>query len=212
MRKLVLFVVCSLLIFPFSACATHSPAQSGTASSVDDTQSGTDEERYIIQTTFYQIYEEGLQRYRYRITSGKDTLVEEIKTGTAPRIEDKGGGILKLHLGFGTNAFSVKYFDVYDKRVSAEFHPYSVYADYVDTATDDYYFAFFKPEEKPKLYISGFFDSSAFYNVLDLHFSMATCEKLLFLNNTQLYIEYIDRDSNTVKKIVDFKTETSIVR
>ena len=111
-----------------------------------------------------------------RITSGNDILVEDIKTGTAPQIEDKGEGVLKLHLGFGTNAFSVKCFNVYDKTISEEFNPYSIYADYINTKTKEYYIAYFKPEEKPKLYIKGFFDCSEFSNELDLKFSMATCE------------------------------------
>jgi len=34
---------------------------------------------------------------------------------------------------------------------------------------------------------------------------MATCEKLVFLNETEIYIEYIDNNSENVRKVVNFK-------
>lgn len=205
MKRIYLLIISVILILSFSACGTSYETNSENDLPVENSQSDIDTSQYIIQTTFYQIYEEDLQKYRYRITSGNDILVEDIKTGTAPQIEDKGEGVLKLHLGFGTNAFSVKYFNVYDKTISEEFNPYSIYADYINTKTKEYYIAYFKPEEKPKLYIKGFFDCSEFSNELDLNFSMATCEKLIFLNEEEIYIEYIDNNSETIKKVVNFK-------
>ena len=205
MKRIYLLIISVILILSFSACGTSYETNSENDLPVENSQSDIDTSQYIIQTTFYQIYEEDLQKYRYRITSGNDKLVEDIKTGTAPQIEDKGEGVLKLHLGFGTNAFSVKYFNVYDKTISEEFNPYSIYADYINTKTKEYYIAFFKPEEKPKLYIKGFFESSGYSNELDLNFSMATCEKLVFLNETEIYIEYIDNNSENVRKVVNFK-------
>lgn len=205
MKRTFLIVISLFLLITFSACGTESVTNSENGSSVEETQSDTDSDKYIIQTPFYQIYEEGLQRYKYRIKSGADVLVEEIKTGTAPQIEDKGDGVLKLHLGFGTNAFIVKYFNVYEKTISEEFFPFSIYADYINTKTKEYYIAYFKPEEKPKLYINGFFDSSGFSNELDLDFSMNTCEKLIFLNEKEIYIEYIDSNSKNIRRVVNFK-------
>jgi len=41
---------------------------------------------------------------------------------------------------------------------------------------------------------------------LDLNFSMATCDKLIFLNEEEIYIEYIDDNSEIIKKVVDFKS------
>jgi len=205
MKRIYLLLLSVVLILSFSACGTSYKTNSENDLPVENSQSEIDTSKYIIQTPFYQIYEEDLQKYKYRIASGKDVLVEDIKSGTAPQIEDKGDGIVKLHLGFGTNAFSVKYFNVYDKTISEEFNPYSIYADYINTKTKEYYIAYFKPEENPKLYIRGFFDSSEFLNELDLNFSMATCEKLIFLNEEEIYIEYIDNDSKSIKKVVDFK-------
>ncbi|MBQ3182960.1 MAG: hypothetical protein IJB57_04770 [Clostridia bacterium] len=203
MKKAVLFILSLFLIFSFSACDTNSVAEIE-GSLVEETQSGIDIDKYIIQTPFYQIYEDDIQRYKYRIANGNHILVEDVKTGTAPEIEEKGDGILKLHLGFGTNAFTVKYFNVYNKTASEEFHPYSIYADYIDTEAKEYYFAYFKPEEKPKLYINGFFDSSKFSKELDLDFSMPTCEKIIFLNDKEIYIEYIDNNSESIKTVVNF--------
>ena len=205
MKRIYLLIISIILILSFSACGTSYEANSENDLPVENSQSDIDTSKYIIQTPFYQIYEVGLQKYKYRITSGKDILVEDFKIGTEPQIEDKGDGILRLFLGFGTNAFSVKYFNVYNKTVSEVFNPYSIYADYINTKTKEYYIAYFKPEEKPKLYINGFFDSSEFSNELDLNFSMATCDKLIFLNEEEIYIEYIDNDSQNIKKVVNFK-------
>lgn len=205
MKKTLLFILSLIFILSFSACGTNSVTSSENGSSVENEQCVMDKNKYIIQTPYYQIYEVGLQKYKYRITRGNDILVEEVKTGTEPQIEDKGDGIVELFLGFGTNAFSVKYFNVYDKTISEEFNPYSIYADYINTKTKEYYIAYFKSEEKPKLYINGFFDSSEFSNELDLNFSMGTCEKLIFLNEKEIYIEYIDSNSKRIKKIVNFK-------
>ena len=205
MKRIYLLIISVILILSFSACGTSYETNSENDLPVENSQSDIDTSKYIIQTPFYQIYEEDLQKYKYRITSGKDILVEDIKTGTEPQIEDNGDGIIRVFLGFGTNAFSVKYFNVYNKTVSEEYNPYSIYADYINTDTKEYYIAYFKPEEKPKLYINGFFDSSEFLTELDLNFSMATCEKLVFLNETEIYVEYIDNNSNSVKKVVDFK-------
>ena len=205
MKRIYLIIISVMLILSFSSCGTNSVTNNENGSSVENSPSDIDTNKYIIQTPFYQIYEEDLQKYKYRITSGKDILVEDTKPGTAPEIEDKGDGIVKLHLGFGTNAFSVKYFNVYDKTISEEFNPFSIYADYINTKTKEYYIAYFKPEENPKLYIRGFFDSSEFSTELDLDFSMATCENLIFLNEEEIYIEDIDNDSKSIKKVVNFK-------
>ncbi len=206
MKRIYLFIISVFLILSFSACGTSYDTNSENDLPVENSQSDIDTSKYIIQTHFYQIYEEDLQKYKYRITSGKDILVEDTKFGTEPQIEDKGDGVVKLHLGFGTNAFSVKYFNVYDKTISEEFNPFSIYADYINTKTKEYYIAYFKHEEKPKLYINGFFDSSEFSNELDLNFSIADCEKLIFLNEEEIYIEYIDNNSEIIKKVVDFKS------
>ncbi|MBR2921947.1 MAG: hypothetical protein IKC10_01355 [Alphaproteobacteria bacterium] len=205
MKRISLIVISVILILSISACGTSYETDSENDLSVENSQSEIDTSKYIIQTPFYQIYEEDLQKYKYRITNGKDVLAEDTKTGTEPQIEDKGDGVLRLFLGFGTNAFSVKYFNVFSKTVSEEFNPNSIYADYVDTKEKEYYIAYFKPEEKPKLYINGFFDSAEFSNELDLNFSMATCDKLIFLNEEEIYIEYIDNDSKSIKKVVNFK-------
>ena len=205
MKRICLLILSVVLILSFSACGTNQENNSENDLPINNSQTDIDTSKYIIQTPFYQIYEEDLQTYKYRIASGNHILVEDIKTGTSPQIEDKGDGILKLYLGFGTNAFAVKYFNVYDETVSEEFHPYSIYADYVDTAKKEYFIAYFKPEEKPKLYINGFFDSSDFSNELDLNFAMATCEKIIFLNETEIYVEYVDNSSESIKKVVNFR-------
>ena len=137
MKRICLFISV-VLILSFSACGTNYEANSEKDLHIENSQSDIDTSKYIIQTPFYQIYEEDLQKYRYRIISGNDILIEDVKTGTEPQIEDKGEGIIRLFLGFGTNAFSVKYFNVYNKTVSKEYNPYSIYADYINTDTKEY--------------------------------------------------------------------------
>ena len=112
MKRIFLLIISVMLILSFSACGTNFETNSENALSVENSTSDIDTSKYIIQTPFYQIYEEDLQKYKYRIKSGEEILVEDIKTGTEPQIEDKGDGIIRLFLGFGTNAFSVKYFNV----------------------------------------------------------------------------------------------------
>ena len=84
----------------FSACGTNYKIDNNSELPVENSQSEIDTSKYFIQTPYYQIYGEDLQEHKYRITSGKDILVEDTKSGTAPQIEDKGEGVLKLHLGF----------------------------------------------------------------------------------------------------------------
>ena len=123
MKRICLLIISVVFILSFSACGTNQKNNSENDLPINNSQTDIDTSKYIIQTYFYQIYEEDLQKYKYRITSGKDVLVEDIKTGTEPQIENKGDGIIRLFLGFGTNAFSVKYFNVYDKKRSEEFNP-----------------------------------------------------------------------------------------
>ena len=62
---------------------------------------------------------------KYMITyrlAGMISYVRTIRVGEDDRVRF-GDGIVKLHLGFGTNAFSVKYYNVYDKTVSDEYNP-----------------------------------------------------------------------------------------
>lgn len=205
MKKICLFFLCLLWAAFCTACNVDSARDAEKYSSIPETQTASDADKYIIQTPYYQIYEEDLQTYRYRIASGKTVLAEDVKTGTEPTIEEKGDGILKLHLGFGTNAFSVQYFDMYRKTVSEKFSPYSVYADYINTKTKDYYIAYFQLEENPKLYINGFFESAGFSVALDLDFAMVTCEKIIFLNESELYIEYTNDRSENVRKVINYK-------
>ena len=71
-----------------------------------------------------------------------------------------------------------------------------------------YYIAYFTPGEEPALHIKGFFDSSEFSNELYLDLDMPTCEKLIFLNETQIYIEYTNSFGDNIKTIIDFKNSS----
>lgn len=223
MKKLTSFILLFLFVLSLCGCDIHSAADtkqdatfedtpSDTGSDAEDhasteeTQSVINADAYIVQTSYYQIYEVGLGKYRYRIANGENVIVDETKVGTPPEIEEyKGLGILRLFLAFGTNAFTVQYFDISNETVSEEFYPYTICADYVNRETKEYYIAYFQPEVDPKLYIYGFFDCSGFSAVLDLDFSMPSCEKIIFLNGEEIYIEYTNGNSESVREIVNYK-------
>ena len=81
MKRICLLILSVVLILSFSACGTNQENNSENDLPINNSQTDIDTSKYIIQTPFYQIYEEDLQKYKYRITSGKDVLVEDIKTG-----------------------------------------------------------------------------------------------------------------------------------
>ena len=80
MKRICLLILSVVLILSFSACDTNQENNSENYLPINNSQTDIDTSKYIIQTPFYQIYEEDLQKYKYRITSGKDVLVEDIKT------------------------------------------------------------------------------------------------------------------------------------
>ncbi len=64
MKKLAIILLSSLLFMSFCACDTNFVTDTKNNSSVKDTESDANTDKYIIQTPFYQIYEEDLQKYR----------------------------------------------------------------------------------------------------------------------------------------------------
>ena len=79
MKRICLLILSVVLFLSFSACGANQENNSENDLPINNSQTDIDTSKYIIQTPFYQIYEEDLQKYKYRITSGKDVLVEDIK-------------------------------------------------------------------------------------------------------------------------------------
>lgn len=179
-----------------------------------------DSEKYIIQTPLYQVYEEELQEYRYKIGTSKKVFAEGVKDGTEPKIDDIGNGIIRLFMGFGTNAFSVQYFDVWGDRTSKVFFPYSIYADYADPKTKECliaYFAFPDTSEKVLL-IKDIFNEQGFSMEVDRGFISATCNRLIFLNENEIYLDYdiladgYSNDDLIAGNPVEFKNIREVVK
>ncbi len=168
-------------------------------------------EKYIIQTPFYHIYEQGLQDYRYRIGTNYKIFVDDVKHGTEPQIEDIGNGIIRLFLGYGTNAFSVQYFDVLGDKTSSVFNPYSIYADYADTSKGEYLIAYFDLSsfnEKKSFIITDIFGEQGFKTIVERDFESATCNRMVFLNENEIYLDYdvfTDGRLSNVREVVKFR-------
>ena len=155
--------------------------------------SKTENEKYIIQTPLYRIYEEGLQKYRYKIGTDKKVFSKGVKNGTEPKIDNIENGIIRLFMGSGTNNFSVQYFDVWGDKTSKVFYPYSIYADYADSKTKECLIAYFEsPGDYGKniLLIKDIFNEKGFSAEVDRGFISATCNRLVFLNENEIYLDY----------------------
>lgn len=190
LRILFTFLFLPILLMPLLLTGCDIESSNGETSS--DDLLIMDSEKYIIQTPLYQVYEEGLQEYRYKIGTGKKVFAEGVKDGTEPKIDDIGNGIIRLFMGFGTNAFSVQYFDVWGDRTSKVFSPYSIYADYADSKTKECliaYFAFPDTSEKVLL-IKDIYNEQGFSMEVDRGFISATCNRLIFLNENEIYLDY----------------------
>ena len=149
-----------------------------------------DNDKYIIQTPLYQIYEQGRQEYRYCITDGSAILAEGIKKGTEPEITELGNGIIRLYMGFGTNAASVQYFDVWNGRKSEVFSPYANYTDFANENTQEYLIAYFASSSEPVLTIKDIFDEQGFSTKIDKNFCYADCKQMIILNENEIYLDY----------------------
>jgi hypothetical protein len=93
--------------------------------------------RYIVNEPLFQIVElstveQPFGPYYYKISTPQKLFVEGINTGE-PKITNIGEGIVKLFQAFGSNTFSVQYFDVWFDRTSEELSLYSTPADYVNS-------------------------------------------------------------------------------
>ena len=94
------FFLSLFLILNLSACDINGITETKNDSPPVGIPSSICPDRFIIQTPFYQIYEEDARTYKYRIVSNGHVLAEDVKIGTESRIAEKGDGIFKLHLGF----------------------------------------------------------------------------------------------------------------
>lgn len=195
----VVMMVSFLILLSQTACSTtkDNSISSQTAYSTkrdNSISSQMDSNKYIIQDVFYQVYEEGLQEYRYRIGTSRKTFSEGVTERTEPKIENIGDGVIRLHIGSGTNAFTVQYFDVYKDRTSEEFYPYTIYADYYDEKTGEGLIAYFRllPNSSGKyiLNVKDIFNKNGCSAEIDKDFISPICNRIVFLNESELYIDY----------------------
>ena len=172
-------------------------------------------DKYIIQTPLYQIYEESLQKYRYKIGSDQKTFAEGTENGTEPEIEEIDDGIVRLHMGFGTNAFSVQYFDIWNDRTSVVFSPFAIYADYVNPKTKECLIAYFEYDatsEKYILTVKDIFNEKGFSTKIDKDFSSGTCNELVILNESEIYVDYAALSGSNLGKSAEFESVRDVIR
>lgn len=200
-----LFGLVFLIIIMLVACSSNN-----TASSCSDYLVNENSKKYVVQTSLYQIYEKSAQEYQYRVGTENKTFVDDVKRGTEPQIEDIGNGIVRLFLGYGTNAFSVQYFDIWEDKTSLVFNPYSVYADYADTSKGEYLIAYFdvSSPEKKGLTITDIFGEQELKIIVERDFALATCNRMVFLNENEIYLDYdvfTDNHLRNVREVVKFR-------
>lgn len=148
-----------------------------------------DSAKYMINTPLYQIFEEETSEYHYKIGTAKKVFAEGVYY-REPYIDNIHNGIIRLFQGAGTNASTVQYFDVWKDRTSKPFFIYSVYADYVDEKkTEECLLAYF---DFPRniLIIEDVFDEQGFSTEIDRAFISATCNRLIILNENEIYLDY----------------------
>lgn len=216
MRKLRVFLAFILLL---SCCFTG--CREDTVSTLPETSTettGSDEasadsltevaNAYIVQTPFYQIRETGLGQYSYKIATDNKVFAEGTKTGTEPQIEDIDGGIIRLFMGHGTNAFTVRYFDIWGDKTSTVFYPYTVYADYANKNTNTYLIAYFGFENRA-LIVSDIFDPRGFCTEINKGDESRIYNNVIILNENQIYVEYTvvadNGESQSVREVINFR-------
>jgi len=151
-------------------------------------------------------------RWYFRLESGGNVMDEGIKRGKRPEITDLGNGIYRLVLTYGFNFIRCQYFDVDNNRCSEEFVIPSAYADYFNNTDGTELFAYFKrvvDGKYAKLIVQNIFDEDFSISIeYDCASAMAPDNKLTFLNENEIFVEY--RDTKTyenIQEIVNIREE-----
>ena len=176
--------------------------------------------RYFYNDPFYKMYDVGVGRTYYQISSGRKIFAEGIKEGSDPRITTLGGkssGIVRLELGCGSNCNQVQYFDIFEDKTSEVFFVAGLFADYIDPFGNQLIARFcYRDKAPPKniLVIQDVFDDTVFYIEIARDFAdfVDPGVNMLFLNENQLYVEYSvlrsddeDDEYDTKTEIIDFR-------
>ena len=187
MKKMLFLVVIMFLPIYIGSCALPSVVSETTVESTADFLTNYD--RYMVHDPLYRIEEVALGKYRYSIGTKLKVYAEGIKEGTEPEISYVGNGIIRLFLGYGTNCFTVQYFDVWNDRTSETFSVYSNYADicFSPSSSECLLATFDFPRNV--LVIRDIFDPQGFYAEIDRDFVYAGAYQLLLLNETDLYVD-----------------------
>jgi len=173
--------------------------------------------KYVIQTALYQILELETSEYYYKIGTSWKVFAEEVYY-REPYIDSIQDGIIRLFLGSGTSCSSVQYFDFWKDRASESFFIYSVYADYAaENNTEECLLAYFKFPWNI-LIIRDIFNEQGFYMEIDRGFISATCNRIVILNENEIYLDYSVfadgySDEDLIKgNPVEFKNIREVVR
>ena len=206
MKSIKIIKTCFLILLSlalFSGCKNpqklneSKPLSSENVEEIKDEVNGFIKNRYIVNDPLYQIIELSTEEqpfgpYYYKIGTSKKTFAKGTHN-REPRIDVIGDGIIKLFMAFGSNAFSLQYFDVWNDRTSEDFAPYATYADYVDTKTGECLVAYFgevRSYGENVLLIKDIFNKQGFSTEIAKGFFSATCNRITFLNENEIYLDY----------------------
>ncbi len=187
-----------------------------------DEFNGIYKNHYIINSSYYQILEIPARadlpsRYYYKIYYNNIIYAEGIKDFVEPQISQIGDGIVRLFMSYGSNDFTVQYFDVRNGKVSPQ---YTVCMDVAEYSINKNLIAYFSVDNEnvPKIVIKNIFDDQ-----FNLEFDrpsglFLSQERITFLSDTQLYIRYQavkggtymdfiqdpNMETETVEEIIEF--------
>ena len=198
-------VLCLLLVLLcFSSCTTRAN---------DNTND------LIKSGPHYEITKDSDGTYHYRIFSADTVIADETAGNRFPNIDylDHFWPVIRVQTSAGTNAHGCQYYDVNKKVASKHYTFLTGYADYWDDKNGEGLFASFPHElihdGTTYLRIETIFDES-FSVIIDKGFTMMTCDKMIFLNEKQLYVEYPlpvtdasadEQQFKTVREVIDFR-------
>jgi len=150
--------------------------------------SHADYDKYTIMTPLYQIIEEP-SGYYYRIATSRKVFAEGVYYREL-YIDDIETGIIRLFTSAGPNAHSVQYFDVWKDRTSERFAISSAYDDYAaENNTEECLIAYFD-FPRSVLIVRDIFNEHGFSTEIDRGFISATCNRLVILNENEIYIDH----------------------
>lgn len=154
-------------------------------------------EFYQYGDSYYLIKQLNSYDFYYQICVGNSIIKAGTTRNRNPVIKMVGHGIYQLKLSYGSNSWTVQYFDVYNNLASEEYELATIYAAYCNYGYPDSstrlvaHFEYNDTEDRPVLIVKNMFDND-FKVTIERNFAApTTCANyLFFLNENEIYLDY----------------------